>query len=82
MPGWVIDYVLVHELAHLLEAGHGPKFQALVDRYPQAERARGYLMGVVAGPGARSGDDDDTPAGAACPGLGGADGADDIETLW
>jgi hypothetical protein len=51
MPSWVIDYVLVHELAHLLEARHGPRFHALVDRYPKAERARGYLLGVVAGAG-------------------------------
>jgi predicted metal-dependent hydrolase len=48
MPSWVVDYVLVHELAHLLAAGHGPKFQALVARYPPAERARGYLLGVTA----------------------------------
>jgi predicted metal-dependent hydrolase len=48
MPAWVVDYVLVHELAHLLAPGHGPAFQALVDRYPQAERARGYLLGVSA----------------------------------
>jgi predicted metal-dependent hydrolase len=48
MPSWVVDYVLVHELAHLLVAGHGPAFHALVDRYPQAERARGYLLGVTA----------------------------------
>ncbi len=43
-PPWVVDYVIVHELAHLVEADHGPAFRALVDRYPQAERARGYLM--------------------------------------
>ncbi len=48
MPSWVIDYVLVHELAHLLVPGHGSAFHAWVDRYPQAERARGYLLGVTA----------------------------------
>lgn len=45
MPAWVIDYVLVHELAHLLEPGHDARFWAWVDRYPQAERAKGYLLG-------------------------------------
>jgi predicted metal-dependent hydrolase len=45
MPAWVIDYVLVHELAHLLESGHDASFWAWVDRYPQAERAKGYLLG-------------------------------------
>jgi predicted metal-dependent hydrolase len=45
MPTWVIDYVLVHELAHLLEPGHDPKFWAWVDRYPKAEKAKGYLLG-------------------------------------
>lgn len=45
MPQWVVDYVLVHELAHLLEAGHDAAFWRWVDRYPKAERAQGYLLG-------------------------------------
>jgi len=45
MPGWVIDYVLVHELAHLIEPGHDAAFWAWVERYPQAEKAKGYLEG-------------------------------------
>jgi len=45
MPRWVLDYVLVHELAHLLEPGHDANFWAWVDRYPRAERAKGYLTG-------------------------------------
>jgi predicted metal-dependent hydrolase len=48
MPSWVIDYVLVHELAHLIEAGHTPEFWSWVDRYPRAERAKGFLEGVAA----------------------------------
>lgn len=43
-PLWVVDFVVVHELAHLVEAGHGPAFKALVGRYPLAERATGYLL--------------------------------------
>lgn len=46
MPSWVVDYVLVHELAHLLESGHTDAFWRMVDRYPKAERARGFLEGV------------------------------------
>ncbi len=46
MPGWVLDYVLVHELAHLLVGGHGPDFWVWVERYPHTVRARGFLDGV------------------------------------
>lgn len=59
MPEYVVDYVLCHELAHLLVPGHGPRFWRLLEAYPKTERARGYLEGVVAAdrlphvPGAR-----------------------------
>ena len=43
-PNWVLDYVLVHELAHLEVGDHGPRFHALVARYPRAERAVGFLI--------------------------------------
>jgi predicted metal-dependent hydrolase len=46
MPGWVLDYVLLHELAHLLHAGHGPEFWKILEAYPRTDRARGFLEGT------------------------------------
>jgi predicted metal-dependent hydrolase len=47
MPDYVVDYVLLHELAHLIEPGHGPAFSALMAGYERLERAEGYLDGVT-----------------------------------
>ena len=47
LPSWVVDYVLLHELAHLIEPSHNKRFWHWVDRYPRAERAKGYLEGVA-----------------------------------
>ena len=45
-PPWVLDHVIIHELAHLVVAEHSPEFQALVNRNPYAERAEGYLLAL------------------------------------
>jgi len=50
MPSYVIDYVLLHELAHLLVPGHGPDVWAALADYPRLERARGFLDGWAAAP--------------------------------
>jgi predicted metal-dependent hydrolase len=47
MPGWVLDYVILHELAHLLHPGHGPDFWRLLEAYPRTDRARGFLEGAA-----------------------------------
>ncbi|MFP5309829.1 MAG: M48 family metallopeptidase [Actinomycetes bacterium] len=46
-PEHVLDYVLVHELCHLVHPDHSPAFHALLDRYPHVERARSFLDGVT-----------------------------------
>jgi hypothetical protein len=48
MPEWVIDYVLLHELAHLVVPGHGSDFWQLLAGFPHVQRARGFLEGWTA----------------------------------
>ena len=44
MPKWVRNYVLVHEMAHLIVPNHSKAFWEIVSRYKLTERARGYLL--------------------------------------
>ena len=47
-PPEVIDYVVVHELCHLREANHGPRFHALLDAYlPHWRDAERKLRGAI-----------------------------------
>jgi predicted metal-dependent hydrolase len=48
LPDWVLDYLLMHELAHLVHSDHGPAFHELENRYPMTERAKGYLLALDA----------------------------------
>jgi predicted metal-dependent hydrolase len=59
-PEWVIDAVLVHELAHLQEAGHSPLFYEIADRHPRQGDSGMFLDGYALGLGLRieSGDVD------------------------
>lgn len=61
MPNWVVDYVIVHELAHLVEPTHSAAFRRLVQVYPDHQRAQGYLQGFLAGQQGRSGTQDGRP---------------------
>jgi predicted metal-dependent hydrolase len=48
MPSWVQEYVILHEMAHLVVPDHSKKFWGLVNQYKFAERAKGYLIALGA----------------------------------
>jgi predicted metal-dependent hydrolase len=48
LPEWVLDYLLMHELAHLVHSDHGSAFHELENRYALTERAKGYLLALDA----------------------------------
>lgn len=55
VPTWVLDAVLIHELAHLLHPGHDAAFYETVSRYPRTADAdvflAGYQLGLSRAPG-------------------------------
>jgi predicted metal-dependent hydrolase len=46
-PRWVLEYVVAHELTHLRYPNHSKEFWAYVNRYPKAERAQGFILGIA-----------------------------------
>lgn len=75
-PQYVVDDVLVHELAHLVHADHGPAFQALLDRHPHHARAVAFLSGYEHG--AASGPPEGGPVAGGPPGAADADDVCDL----
>jgi predicted metal-dependent hydrolase len=48
-PDYVVDYLLVHELIHLMIPDHGPQFEAFLARFEASDKASAYLDGYEAG---------------------------------
>ncbi len=46
-PAYVVDYVVAHEICHRKYPHHGQEFWDYLARYPQVERALGFIEGVA-----------------------------------
>ncbi|MDR7855412.1 SprT family zinc-dependent metalloprotease [Tissierella sp.] len=47
-PYHCLEYIIVHEIAHLIERGHGPKFKAIMDEYyPNWRNVKAELNGMI-----------------------------------
>ena len=50
LPEWCVEHVVVHELAHLIEPNHSPRFHQIVERYfPRWREARAETKRIAAG---------------------------------
>lgn len=48
-PDWIVEHVVVHELAHLIEPNHSPRFYQIMDRYfPRWREARQATRKILA----------------------------------
>lgn len=70
-PEYVVDYVVFHELCHLIESSHNQRFRGLEALYPHVETAQAFLTGLVFGR--------DKAPGSAAGREPGADGEDAAE---
>ena len=47
-PYHCLEYIVVHEMAHLIERGHGPKFKAIMNQhYPNWRNIKAELNGMI-----------------------------------